>query len=88
MNRYEQREREEGFIRARFSLFAEGGRRSPIFDDYRCDWDIGNVEDDGRPTINGGPITLEDKDQVHPGEEAIVRIHPIAPQFWAHVGPG
>lgn len=88
MNKYEERERGEGFIRARFTLFAEGGRRSAVFEDYRCDWDIGNVEEDGNPTINGGPLTLEGKDELRPGEQSIVRIHPIAPQFWTHVTPG
>lgn len=86
--RYEQRELQEGYVRARLHLVAEGGRKNAITHDYRCDWDIGNVGDDGELTINGGPVTLEGTDELPPGEECLVRIHPIAWEFWSQVVPG
>ena len=87
--RFEAAERERGYIRARLRLLpqAEGGRKTAITHDYRCDWDIGNVGDDGEQTINGGPLTLEQVDELEPGQEAIVRIHPFVPEFWHDVVP-
>lgn len=73
---YAERERRFGYINARFTLRAEDGRSKPIYDDYRCHWNIGNLEEDGTPTINGGPITLDGRDDLLPGETALVRIHP------------
>jgi len=82
-------EAEHGFIRARMQLLAteERGRKGPIFTDYRASWDIGNTYE-GEWTINDAPVTLEDVEQLAPGEEATVRLHPIAREFWNQVKPG
>jgi len=82
-------EAEHGFIRARMRLLAteEGGRKRPIFTDYRASWDIGNTYE-GEWTVNDAPITLEGVEELAPGEEATVRLHPLAREFWGHVEPG
>jgi len=82
-------EAEHGFIRVRLRLLTaeEGGRSRPIYSDYRASWDIGNTYE-GEWTVNDAPLVLEDVDKLDPGDEALARIHPIAPQFWNHVEPG
>jgi translation elongation factor EF-Tu-like GTPase len=83
---YEER---EGYIRAEVRVLehAEGGRRHPIFDGYRPDWNIGNTVD-GTPTINGAPISIEGADVAHGAETVVMRLHPIVPELWGHVTPG
>ena len=83
-------EREHGCIRARLRVLTadEGGRLGPIFAGYRPDWNIGNLDDNGRPTINGAPLLIEGADEVPPGGEAVVRLHPLAPEFWTGVTVG
>jgi elongation factor Tu len=87
---YERYEREHGFVRVRVRLLtaAEGGRRGPIADGYRADWDIGNRAESGERTINGAPVLLEASTSLAPGESATLRLHPVAPEFWKHVKPG
>lgn len=85
--RYETLGLERGYVRAELQLL-RNGRRAPITHDYRCDWDIGNTSSEGTLTINGGPIVLEGRDELQPGQKAVVRIHPIAPDLWAHVHAG
>lgn len=82
-------EREHGYIRVRFRLVPteEGGRERPIFSEYCASWDIGNTHD-GEWALNDAPIVFENVDELRPGDEAVARIHPAAPDFWTHVVPG
>jgi hypothetical protein len=64
-----------------------GGRKGAIADGYRASWNIGNATESGEPTINGGPLLLEDRDWLAPGDVADARIHPLAPEFWTDVAP-
>ncbi len=63
--------REHGFVRVRLPLLAtdEGGRKNPVWSDYRSSWDIGNAYN-GEWTINEAPLVLEDVESIAPGEEA------------------
>ncbi|HEV2069751.1 MAG TPA: hypothetical protein VGR26_08160 [Acidimicrobiales bacterium] len=38
--------------------------------------------------LNDAPIVLENVEKLDPGEEAVARIHPVAPEYWEHVRPG
>ncbi|HEY4179503.1 MAG TPA: DUF5063 domain-containing protein [Kofleriaceae bacterium] len=77
------------FFRVRLRLLAagEGGRSKPIFSGYRPDWDLGNSWL-GQPTINGGQVFLEDRDELAPGAEGLARIEPIASELWGRVRVG
>jgi hypothetical protein len=84
------RERIDGFIRARLTMLPtseDTGRRTPILSGYRSSWDIGNMWE-GQPTVNDAPLLIEDQDSVHPGAQAVVRLHPLAPEFWADLTTG
>lgn len=63
------------------------GRAKPIFDRYGPDWDIGNTLR-GVPTINGGRVFLEDRDELRPGESCVARIEPVTPELWGRVREG
>ena len=87
---WERRERERGFVRVRVRLLTtgEGGRDRPIADGYRASWNIGNLTDSGEWTSNDGPLLLEDREALAPGETATARIHPLVPESWTHVSAG
>lgn len=88
--RWEQREREDGFLRVRLRLLTtdEGGRRGSIADGYRASWSIGTRAQSDDWTISDAPLLLEDREWLAPGEIAAVRIHPLFPEFWTGVVPG
>jgi len=85
--RWSQHEHEHGYIRARLRLLkpVEGGRHTPIFTGYRSHWafppEIHNERHDA-------PLLIEDSDALGLGEEAIVRLHPLAPQLWPTLHEG
>lgn len=60
-----------------------GGRRTPIVDDYRPSWDLGNRWL-GAPTINDGRVVLEG-DSLAPGAEGLAEIEPLACEHWGRV---
>ncbi len=64
-----------------------GGRRSAIQTDYRPDWDVGNTWL-GIPTINGGRLFLEDRNELAPGEQGLGRIDPLVPELWGRLRVG
>jgi hypothetical protein len=64
-----------------------GGRRSSIQPDYRPDWDVGNTWL-GSPTINGGRLFLDGRDDLAPGEQCVGHIDPLAPELWGRVRVG
>jgi hypothetical protein len=82
-------ERDHGYIRIRLRLTPteQGGRGNRVWSDYRSSWDIGNTYN-GEWTLNDAPLVLEDVEAIAPGEEAIARIHPLAPEYWGDIGPG
>ena len=65
----------------------EGGRRKPIFSEYRASWDIGTLHE-GQWSLNDAPLTLEDVEMLLPGEQAVARLHPAMPDFWRAVRVG
>lgn len=69
------------------SLFPteHGGRKSPIFNDYRPNWDLGNTWL-GKPTINDGRVWLDGS--LAPGAEGAALLEPLAPEFWNRVRAG
>jgi hypothetical protein len=83
-------EAEHGHVEARLTLraTAEGGRKGPIFTDYRPDWNVGNRTETGVMEINGAPVTLEDCASLAPGETGTVRLHPLWRDAWMRVRPG
>jgi hypothetical protein len=48
-------------VEARLTLTptADGGRKHPVFTDYRPDWNIGNRAESGETEINGAPSGTE-----------------------------
>lgn len=77
------------YVRARLRLSTteEGGRKSPIASGYRSHWtfppDVHNQGHDAPLTLEAGPSVW-----LHPGEEATVRLHPLAPDLWPGLEPG
>ena len=82
-------ERLGGYIRARLRLVAaeDGGRQTPIASGYRSRWafppEVHTENHDAPLTIESGPDQWLD-----PGEETLVRIHPLAPELWPPIAPG
>jgi translation elongation factor EF-Tu-like GTPase len=65
----------------------EGGRKEPVFSDYRPHWNIGNTFE-GEPELNDARVFLEDRERLYPGEECVVRIEPLFAERWMHVNAG
>lgn len=76
-----------GYIRARLRLLttAQGGRHTPICSGYRAHWAFppGFHQED-----HDAPLTLEPERTLAPGDEAMVRLHPLAPDLWPQGTPG
>ncbi|GAA5014900.1 hypothetical protein GCM10023317_53880 [Actinopolymorpha pittospori] len=82
-------EGEHGYIRARLWLLSteDGGRKGPIASGYRSCWAFPpEVHDE----MHDAPLTLESGvgEWLAPGAEAIVRLHPLAPDLWPPITPG
>lgn len=79
----------EPFFKVRLRLLESepGGRKGPIFSDYRPSWDLGNTWL-GEATLNDGRVFLEDRDELAPGAEGLARIEPLASELWGRVRPG
>lgn len=84
---YRRLEAERGFIEARLTLLRTeaGGRRSPVFTDYRPSWSIGNRAESGEVELNDARVTVEDAQSIAPGETGVVRLHPLVPESWRAV---
>ncbi len=82
-------ERENGYIRARLRLLTheEGGRQGPIASGYRSHWafppEVHNERHDAPLTLESGP-----EEWLNPGEDAVVRLHPLFPHLWPPIVPG
>ncbi|WP_290051998.1 hypothetical protein [Amycolatopsis solani] len=74
-------------IRARLRLLTteQGGRRTPITSGYRSHWAF---PPDHHPDRHDGPVTLDAVRTLAPGEEAMVRLHPLVPDLWPPLIPG
>ena len=66
---------------------AEGGRQGPIARDYRPNWNLGHLWD-GEPTVHSGRVFLDEHAWLHPGEEGVATVEPLAPEFWGGAVPG
>ena len=88
--RFRVYESKYGFVEAHLTLTptADGGRKNPVFTDYRPDWNIGNRAESGEVEINGAPITVEDAPSIPPGGTGLVRLHPLWREAWTKVAPG
>jgi translation elongation factor EF-Tu-like GTPase len=82
---YRRLEAERGYLRAalRLTPSSEGGRKTPLRTGYRANWRLG--KDDVQA---GAPITIEDREWLEPGAEAVVRLHPMFPEYWESVVAG
>ncbi len=76
-------------LKARLRLLAtaEGGRRGPVLNDYRPNWNIGATWD-GRPILTDARVFLEDREALQPGDECTVRLEPLFPESWENVRVG
>lgn len=88
-DRWSEVEAEHWYVRARLRLLtpAEDGRQTGIASGYRSHWTFpaaAHREGHDAPlTLEGGPgVWLE------PGDEADVRLHPLAPELWPILTPG
>jgi translation elongation factor EF-Tu-like GTPase len=86
-DRWTALELERGYIRARLRLLTteQGGRHTPIRSGYRSHWAF---PPDVHQEDHDAPLTLEATKVLAPGEEAMVRLHPLAPDLWPPVAPG
>jgi hypothetical protein len=83
-------EAKHGFVEAELTLTPTeaGGKKQSISTDYRPDWNIGNVTENGELEINGAPVTLENSQPMSPGDTGLVRLHPLSQVAWTRVRPG
>lgn len=64
-----------------------GGRKGPIFNDYRPSWDLKNTWH-GEPTVNDGRVLLDGISELAPGAEGPAIVEPLAEEFWGAVDVG
>lgn len=76
-------------LRVRLRLLSTelGGRKGPIFREYRPSFDLKNTWH-GQPTINDGRVLLDGIGELAPGGEGLAVIVPFAEEFWAAVEVG
>ncbi|MEA5362488.1 hypothetical protein VA596_23325 [Amycolatopsis sp., V23-08] len=86
-SRWTAAEPERGYIRARLRLLTagQGGRQNPIRSGYRSHW---GFPPDLHPDSHDAPLTLEVVKTLSPGEQAMVRLHPLVPDLWPPVTSG
>ena len=65
----------------------KGGRKHPLRDDYRPNWELGNTWL-GEPMLHDGRVFLEDTTQLQPGRQGNARVEPLRPEYWGGVGAG
>jgi hypothetical protein len=63
----------------------EGGRMSPIFNDYRPSWNLGNRWE-GKPILNDGRVLLASP--IAPGAVGYAWLQPLDPISWVAIEPG
>lgn len=84
-----RREAEDGYYRAILHVLAtdEGGRRSPILSGYRSAWAI-TSEEDAEHVVHDAPLLIEDAEEIAPGDDGTVRLHPLFWEYWPELPPG
>jgi translation elongation factor EF-Tu-like GTPase len=82
-------EAENGYYRAHLRVTGpdDGGRRQPILTGYRAAWAI-SAEEDREHIVHDAPLLIEGQQQIAPGGEGTVRLHPLYPEYWADVTAG
>lgn len=75
-------------VRLRLRTASDGGRPYPIVSGWRASWDFGERTDDGVTVVHDAPLLIEGSEFLDPGEEAPVRLHPLAPHLWPVLSPG
>ena len=77
--RFDDWERVDGFVRLRIraTRTEDGGRTKALFNGYRVNWSFDPDDYQGQFS---GPITIEGKSEIAPGEEGIVRLHLLVPE--------
>ena len=82
--------RREGYLRVQLRLLtaAEGGRRSGIADGYRASWTFEAERQTEPLVVHDAPLLIEGGPQLSTGAAAVVRIHPLHPEFWTRVEAG
>ncbi|MER7740292.1 hypothetical protein ABTX34_18560 [Streptomyces sp. NPDC096538] len=85
-------EARSGIIRADLTLrpAAEARRQTPIFGAgvLRPMWNIGNRTPTGEPDLHIAMLRVEGMPFLAPGGRASVRLAPLDPRRWQHLGPG
>ncbi len=74
-------------FKVRLRLLPTGGRKGPIFSDYRPSWDLKNTWF-GEPTLNDGRVLLDGVAEIALGAEGPAIIEPLAEEFWGAVDVG
>lgn len=74
-------EAQEIRARVRFLSSEEGGRKGPVVSGYRPPLDFGIRRHDGERVYSDGILVLEDREEVLPGEECLVRIRLLHPEL-------
>jgi len=64
-----------------------GGRKMPIWTNYRPSFDVGGTWQ-RTSTLNDARISLVERDALAPDEEALVIIEPLTPEFWGQLRVG
>ena len=79
----------EGYLVARLRMLtsAEGGRNRTLQSGFRAAWWLVGASEE--TWVGEGPLDLVgDRRSLKPGEVAEIRVHPMDPSEWRHVGPG
>ncbi|MEV6621145.1 hypothetical protein AB0M83_27955 [Amycolatopsis sp. NPDC051106] len=86
-DRWTATEEERGYIRARLRLVTteQGGRHTAIHSGYRAHWAFPS---DVHRERHDAPLTLEGRKTLAPGNEAMIRLHPLAPDLWPPISAG
>ena len=74
-------------VRLRLLPTESGGRKTPIWTDYRPNWNVGNSWH-GSPTLNDGRVLLDGISELAPGTEGPAILEPLAPEYWGAVEVG
>lgn len=81
---------ERGYFRAclRLTPTDEGGRKRPIYSGYRSCWFWGERTENGGEMGHDAPITMEGELRLDLGDEAVVRLLPLFPEYWHNITTG
>lgn len=76
-------------VNVRLFKTEDGGRKTPIFSEYRPDCYFKGRTHDGRPAGYGATLLFSpDSFRLAPGEEASGELTPMTPSIWPQLRPG